>query len=112
MDGAKLITCIVPPGAGSDLVRRLEAEHGIVATFTGGARSLGSGADPEDAVACEVVNAVVPADRADALFEFAWDAAGIGRPGGGFLYQSALYGASPFELREPAPPADAMPDVD
>jgi hypothetical protein len=112
MDGARLITCVVPPGAGAELLRRLQAEHGIVATFSAGARSFGFDAGPESAVACEVVNAVVPADRADALFDFASEAAGIGTPGGGFLYQSALYGVSRFELSVPEPLAEPdLPDL-
>ena len=52
----------------------------------------------------EVVSVLVPAERADELFDFIYTAAGIGEPHGGLMYQMSVPKATTFTL-----PAD-VPD--
>ena len=51
-----------------------------------------------------LVQIVVPAKEADALFKHVHEAARIDRPGGGVILQTPLIAATPYELpEEPSP---------
>ncbi len=53
-----------------------------------------------DVSMARIVTVIVPAADADALFEFIYETAGVGRDGGGIVVQSALAAATPFALPE------------
>lgn len=99
----RLIGAILPHGVAAGVLRRLREEKGIHRADVTGGRGLdhlfqfappGAG----DEIAVEILSAVVPAERADDVFEFIFDAAGVDRPEGGVVFQYALHGASPFVL--------------
>jgi hypothetical protein len=102
-EDCRLIGAVLPRGVAASVLRRLREEKGIHRADVSGARGLvhllqfaphGTGED----IAVEILSAVVPAGRADELFEFVFEAARVDRPDGGIVYQHALSGASPFAL--------------
>lgn len=99
----KLITCILPHGIAHDLLEALDQELGIVEGNVNNARGTGrlagrklSGLGSETEK--EMLNVVVPADRADEVFAFVFERARINRPHGGIIFMSDLVRATPFEL--------------
>jgi len=102
---SRLIGAVLPPGVAADVVQRLQEEKGINRATVSGARGLDhlvqfAPRGTDDAVAMEILNVVVPAARADEIFDFVFDAARIDRPDGGIVFQHALSGAMPFTLPE------------
>ena len=101
----KLLTCVLPKGAGLPLLRRLREDLGIVSSSVHSARgSLGS--DPSGLsgrVEKDVVTVVVPEARADELFAWIYVAAEVGREPGRFLHLGPLAGATSFHLPEGVP---------
>jgi len=102
-EDCRMIGAILPQGIAPDVLRRLREEKGIVRTCIAGARKLdhllqfAPRATGEE-IAVEILNAVVPAGRADELFEFVYVAARIDRPDGGIVFQHVLAGATHFDL--------------
>jgi len=98
-----LITCVIHHRQGGlDLLRALH-RRGIHATALWHARGSAIG-DPLDrrgnapSFEKDVLLAMVPADAAAETFAFLYDAAGIGEPGGGLLFQESLEAASDYVL--------------
>jgi nitrogen regulatory protein PII len=100
---SKLITCVLPKGCCRSVLSALKDECGIVSANVNYARGTGrmthrafrkSMSQTEK----EVMHVVVPSDRADELFAFIYETAGIGQPHGGLIYQTDLAGSSVFEL--------------
>jgi nitrogen regulatory protein P-II 1 len=91
---ATMITAVVPAGRADDLLkaaRDVGASGGIVHQARGtGARELlgllGIVVEAER----EVVNIVVPADYQELVTNAIFHAGGLGKPGGGYLYLTAL----------------------
>jgi hypothetical protein len=102
-EDCRLIGAILPQGVAAEVLRRLHEEKGIDRACVGGARGLHhllqfAPRETVEVVPVEVLNLVVPAARADELFEFLFEAAGVDHPDGGIVFQHALSGAMPFVL--------------
>jgi hypothetical protein len=101
----RLIGAILPQGVAGEVLRRLREEKGIDRACVGGARGLQNllqfaPTETGDVVPVEILNVVVPAARADELFEFVFETARVDRPEGGIVFQHTLSGAMPFVLPE------------
>lgn len=99
----KLITCILPIGCASALIRSLKEEKGIDTANVNHARGTGRltphrergiGEQTEK----DIVNIVVEAPIADDIFEYVFLKANIDRPHGGLIYMNQLITATPFVL--------------
>lgn len=105
---SKLITGTFPDdGTAQKLIKALKAEKGIITANMFQCRGLGGTDEPAGrlgrlppAKSVRVVSVVVPANRADELFDYICDEADIYRPHGGLVYQSALQSATAFSLPE------------
>jgi nitrogen regulatory protein PII len=100
---SKLITCVLPKGSSRPVLGALKDQKGIVSANVNYARGTGrmthrSFRKSMSQTEKEVLTVVVPADQADELFAFIFEAADIGRPHGGLMYQTELAASSPFEL--------------
>ena len=102
-EDCRLIGAVLPPGVASAVVKRLREEKGIARASVAGARGLDHllrfaprAAGEETPV--EILRAVVPAARADELFRFVYESAGIDRPEGGIVFQHVLTAATHFDL--------------
>lgn len=99
----KLITGILPKGIGLEVVKKLKTEKGIITANVDNARGMGKlthhahrgvGEQTEK----EILNVVVTADEADAIFEYISETADIDRPHGGLIYMTKLQRASTYAL--------------
>lgn len=99
----KLITSIIPKGAGREVLIGLRHEHGIntgninMARGTGTYNPLskrGVGEQTEK----EMLTVVVPEEKADEIFAYIYHAARIGEPHHGIIFQSDLVCASPYVM--------------
>ena len=105
---SKLITCILPDdGSHKALLEALRHEKQITKADVGSCMAMGSLANAKvkpgtlpDAYLARIVRVVVPEAEADALFEYIYEKAHIGRDGGGVLHQNALATSTPFALPE------------
>lgn len=103
-EGSKLIRCILPVGKALPLLEILKNDKGIIAANINYARGLSVGTagflnkKSEVRVEKEKLDVVVPKDRADELFEFIYENAGIGEERGGFMYMLKLQRDVPFVL--------------
>ena len=104
---SKLITgTFSDDGTAQKLIKALKMEKGIITANMFQCRGIGAfdesgrfGRLPL-AKSMRVVTVVVPAERADELFDYICDEADIDRPGGGLIYQSSLHSATAFSLPE------------
>lgn len=104
LGSAKLITCLLPKGGATPLLRKLKDEKNITRANVASARGSGmvspvggkKGLGKE--IEKDVLSVVVDSGRADEIFEFIHHEAGIDRPHGGFMYMAPLMGSLPFEL--------------
>ena len=101
----KLITCILPHGIALDVLHKLKDEKGIIEASVNTARGMGKltplahrgvGEQTEK----DIINVVVPSERADELFEYIFHEARIDRPHGGIIFMEALEQATQFVLPE------------
>lgn len=108
----KLITSIMPKGTGRKVLVGLRKEHGINTGNINMARGAGMynplarrgiGEQTEK----ELLTVVVPADRADEIFEYIYDLAQIGEPHHGIIFQSDLLCSSAYEM-----PAELAEEAD
>ena len=99
----KLITSIMPKGTGRKVLVGLRKEHGINTGNINMARGAsmynpmsrrGIGEQTEK----ELLTVVVPADKADEIFEYIFDLADIGEPHRGIIFQSDLMCSSGYEM--------------
>lgn len=99
----KLITCVLHKGRSRPVLVALREEQGIVSANVNFARGTGRmthrtyhrGMSQTEK---EILQVVVPAERADELFAFIHERAEIGRPHGGLMYQTDLSAATTFVL--------------
>ena len=104
---SKLITgTFADDGTAQKLIKALKEEKGIITANMFQCRGIGALNKPGRfgrlplAKSVQVVTVVVPAERADELFNYIYDEADIDRPDGGLIYQSALHSATAFSLPE------------
>ncbi|MBT3515036.1 MAG: hypothetical protein HN474_06945 [Nitrospina sp.] len=97
---SKLITSYLPNGTGVPLIKSLKEETGICTGNVNNSRGTGttSGTDFDSWVEIDVLEVVVDAERADEIFSFIYDKAGIGEGNSGFIIQSSLVRSTKFSL--------------
>jgi nitrogen regulatory protein PII len=107
----KLITCILPnDGSNRKLMRALRNELKINTANNVSCYGLEVLADADtkygelpEPVLVRKVDVVVPAAEADALFDYIYEKADIGRVGGGSMWQGEVAAASEYILPEGVP---------
>ena len=97
---SKLITSFLPKGKGLALVQLLKNEKGVSTGNVSNSRGTGtsSNSDFRDWVEVDVFDVVVDAERADEIFNFIYEKAGIGEGNHGFMVQSNLSRSTKFSL--------------
>jgi hypothetical protein len=108
---SKLIRCILPVGKALPLLEILKNDKGIISANINFASGLSVGTaiflkkKYEVRIEKEILDVVVPEDRADELFVFIFENAKIGEERGGFMYMKNLQMSVPFVLPD-------MPEAD
>jgi hypothetical protein len=102
-DAQKLITCILPKGVAAGVLKVLKDEWDIVTANINSARGIGKITPLKyrglgDQAEKEILTLMVPAGRADEVFDFIYFEADINRPHGGLMYMLALQTATAFRL--------------
>ena len=98
---SKLITSFLPRGTGVPIIKLLKQETGICTGNINSSRGTGSSAGASDFdnwVEVDVLDVVVNADRADEIFNFIYEKAGIGEGNHGFMMQQTLVMSTKFSL--------------
>ena len=98
---SKLITSFLPHGTGVPIIKLLKQETGICTGNINSSRGTGSTAGASDFdnwVEVGVLDVVVNADRADEIFNFIYEKAGIGEGNHGFMIQQSLIQSTKFSL--------------
>jgi len=98
---SKLITSFLPRGTGTTLIKLLKQETGICTGNINSSRGTGSSAGASDFdnwVEVDVLDVVVNADRADEIFNFIYEKAGIAEGNHGFMIQQSLIQSTKFSL--------------
>lgn len=107
--GFKVIHCILPAGRAHAVLDRLRQEKGIASVFfhhsRGGGISTRKGRESFHYVEREIATVLVPAARADEIFEFIYFAAGIDRPHEGMVLMEKTRLAMPLVLPDGEGPA-------
>lgn len=102
VEQSKLITCILPKGAGVEVVKMLKKDKGFTTGNMSFCRGTGMGGSARrgrsDSSEKEVVTVVVPEDKADEIFEYIYFEAKVDRPHGGFIYMTRLQKSVPYSL--------------
>ncbi|MEM7024472.1 MAG: hypothetical protein AAF637_18120 [Pseudomonadota bacterium] len=107
----KLIICVLPDdGTCRKLLEDLRTHRDTVQVSSQSVLGMDVFADARakpgtlpDAYLVRMVQIVVPADEADALFEHVHTVARINRPGGGMILQAPLIAATRYQLPEGVP---------
>jgi len=107
-EACKLITCMLPDdGSHKALLEALRHERQITRAEVTSCLMVGSLAHAKvkpgtlpDAYLARIVRVVVAESEADALFDYIYEKARIGRHGGGVVLQNALVTSTPFALPE------------
>jgi len=98
---SKLITSFLPRGTGIPIVKLLKQETGICTGNVNNSRGTGSTAGAssfDEWVEVDVLDVVVNADRADEIFNFIYEKAGIAEGNHGFMIQQSLIQSTKFSL--------------
>ena len=98
---SKLITSFLPHGTGVPIIKLLKQETGICTGNINSSRGTGSSAGTsnfDNWVEVDVLDVVVNADRADEIFNFIYEKAGIGEGNHGFMIQQTLVMSTKFSL--------------
>ena len=99
---SKVITCVLPKGAGKPLVEAIH-NYGVTTANMHFARGSDVG-DPIDRsgvpapIQKEIVTVVVPKADAEKMFDYVIEHGQINRPGGGVVYTADLRKSVPFVL--------------
>ncbi len=105
-EASKLITCMLPDdGSHRTLLEALHHEKQITRADAVSCLMIGDLADAKvkpgtlpDANMARIVRVVVSEAEADALFDYIYEKARVGRDGGGVVLQHALATSTPFAL--------------
>jgi len=99
----RLITAILPKGEAPDLLRILRKDKNLTTANMNTCRGIGTstplgkkGAGRQ--LEKDVLTVAVPKNQADDIFNLIYEKAKIGRPHGGFIYQTKLSMGTLFEL--------------
>jgi hypothetical protein len=103
----RVLTVVVPQGQGAPLLELL-ASHGIHRAALGSARAPvtytartgGFARTVNVSVEKDILTAVLPAERADAVFALVHEAAAIATRPGGFMFMGRAAKATPFVLSD------------
>lgn len=97
---SKLITSFLPKGTGLDLVKALKEETGITTGNVSNSRGTGTSSNSTfgEWIEVDVFDVIVDADRADEIFSFIYNKAGIGEGNHGFIIQSDVARSTKFIL--------------
>ena len=97
---SKLITSFLPKGKGLELVKAVKEETGISTGNVSSHRGTGTSSNSTfgEWVEVDVFDVVVEAERADEVFNFIYEKAGIGEGQHGFMVQSNLSRTTKFSL--------------
>ena len=98
---SKLITSFLPHGTGVPMIKLLKQETGICTANINSSRGTGSSGGTSDFdkwVEVDVLDVVVNADRADEIFNFIYEKAGIAEGNHGFMIQQSLIQSTKFSL--------------
>ncbi len=98
---SKLITSFLPHGTGVSMINLLKQETGVCTGNVNSSRGTGSSAGASDFdswVEVDVLDVVVDANRADEIFNFIYEKAGIGEGNHGFMIQQSLVRSTKFSL--------------
>ena len=97
---SKLITSFLPKGTGLDLVKALKDETGLSTGNVSSSRGTGSSAgnDFGEWIEVDVFDVIVDSDRAEEIFSFIYEKAGIGEGNNGFMIQSNLTKSTKFTI--------------
>lgn len=103
LGGEKLITCILPHGRALPVLEALKEELGLLTATMHHARGTGrmtplAWRGVGEAAEKDVISVSVSASRADEVFAFIYERAGIDRPHGGILYQQALWKSTEYHI--------------
>ena len=100
MEKARIITCIVRNEKGQEIAEHLRRVLGVDSVIFHHARGLGIGTDRRSGFheEREIVEALVPAETADATFEALYHFAEMHRPHNGIIFMTRCRRGSPIAL--------------
>ena len=106
---SKLITTYLPKGTGLGIVKLLSNEVNVSTGNVNSSRGTGTTGNSEfgEWVEVDVLEVVVDSERADKVFNFIYEKAGIGEGNHGFMTQGALTKTSKFTIPKDLPREDS-----
>lgn len=105
LEDQKLITCILPHGRALPVLEALKEELGVLTATMHHARGTGrmtplAWRGVGEAAEKDVITVSVPGARADEVFAFIYERAGVNQPHGGILFQQPLWKSTAYQLPE------------